>query len=185
MDLEFRIQKNISEKINNLEIIVRHIRPDWDSIDIPNNFLSIGIDPGTVNSGICIIEPFCTDIRLYEIRSPRERTAVERVLKAKMILDTVIRWGTENFINPHFFVEGSAFAMKYRQVELAEIRASYIDWAISKGFPKSNIRVISPSRIRKVLFGNGKIKAHEFWTNLSDLPDACAALSIALYPMFV
>lgn len=135
-----------------------------------------GFDPGTRHIGVAVI-PFINETNyadLYQIETPRWSDAVERIVRWQSILGELrlVIQGRSRMV-----IEGAAFGENYRQVELAEIRASTVLWARRLGI---DIRIVAPATIRKCVFGSGKIRAHEIW-QLPDAPDAVAALSCAYY----
>jgi len=72
-------------------------------------------------------------------------------------------------------IEGASYGSAYRQAELAEVRALSAHWFFTH---LSKVKVLAPSSIRKIVFGNGKTKAQEIWE--CNIPnDALAALSCA------
>ena len=145
-----------------------------------NSFaMSIGIDPGSVNMGIAIIEgnldkPYAI---LYQIKMERNADPIERIKLAQEVMNSCIWW----FSMPMLVtIEGSAFSERYRQTELAEIRASIALWCIQKGF---QTKIVPPLTIRKKVFGSAKILPTEAWQDLSKTPDAAQALACAYYPL--
>jgi len=142
--------------------------------------VSIGIDPGSVNMGIAIIEgeldkPYAI---LYQVKLVRSNDPIERIKLAQEVMNSCICWW---FNVPMLTtIEGSAFSEHYRQTELAEIRTSVALWCIQKGFPT---KIIPPLTIRKKVFGSAKILPTEAWQDLSKTPDAAQALACAYYPL--
>lgn len=129
-----------------------------------------GVDPGTTHIGLAYVWKNCG--RAWEIKMPRLSSASERVQQMQTIMSAVLNYRD---YSPIAVIEGASFADKYRQVELAEIRAAAILWFMSHGSTVSNILLFPPQTIRKRVFGSGKIKAHDIWKNVS--ADAAAALS--------
>lgn len=139
----------------------------------------VGIDPGTVNLGIAIldiptIDNFVYQAQLHQIRFAQR--AIDAMGRLKAVQEML------NYLNiPKFkksvYIEGASYADKYRQVEMEDVRAASLLW-----FDQHNscCDVVAPNTIRKNVFGNAKIKAHEYWKELSKYPDAAAALSCAL-----
>ena len=132
--------------------------------------LFIGVDPGTVHLGIAVL--WETQVTLYQVSIARSANPIERMQDAQKIMTECIH----NYSHlATVCIEGASFADKYRQVELAEMRASIAWWGLSKKF---RIEILPPNSIRKIVFNNGKLKAHEVWTNIPH--DCAAALSCAL-----
>lgn len=133
---------------------------------------SIGIDPGTTNLGIAVLHPSIPIIELFQVKITRDKDAVIRIQNMYKILSNCI-----NFYRPkaQVYIEGASYGDRYRQVELAEIRTTAIFWSFDHSFIS---HIVSPSSIRKSIFGSAKIKAHDYWTNIPH--DCAAALSCAL-----
>lgn len=151
------------------------------NLPIPiNQFaFSVGVDPGTVNMGIAVIEgklnnPYAT---LYQVKMERKTDPIERIKTAQEIMSQCIFWYQMPMMAT---IEGSAFSSHYRQTELAEIRASVALWCIQKGF---TTKIANPLTIRKKVFGNAKLKPHEVWTEINKMPDAAQALACAYLPL--
>jgi len=156
-------------------------------IPISNIWRYGGSDPGTVNLGISWL--YTTDdgkdrADLWQIRLERITDSVERIIFFNNLLYDLIPnilGGVRNMI-----IENAAYAKGFRQVELAEQRAIMAVWYRKEaGF---RVRMVPPLSIRKVVFGSGKVKAHEAW-QLDGIPknkqpnDALAALACAYYGM--
>lgn len=142
-------------------------------INIKNtNDVYIGIDPGTANFGISTLYRGYVDT--WKIHFKRKSNPVDRMLEVREILCKFLTFfGTRTYVT----VEGASYGDVYRQVELAEVRAACIWWAVDH---KIDVKIAQPSEIRKVVFGNGTIKGKEIWKNqLSG--DAADALVCAYY----
>jgi len=145
-----------------------------------NHFaMSVGIDPGTTNMGIAVIEGYMDNpyAVLYQIKMERDSDPIERMKLAQDIMNQCIFYYHSPMVAT---IEGSAFSEHYRQTELAEIRAAVALWLVDKGFPT---KIVNPMTIRKKVLGNGKLHPDEVWTELKDVPDACQALCCAYYPL--
>jgi Holliday junction resolvasome RuvABC endonuclease subunit len=143
-------------------------------MDFPIQNMCLGIDPGTVNMGLAIIHQYLYPFaELFQIKMERLPDAVDRIRNIQYLLDDYIH--TFSF-KPLAVIEGSSFGNAYRQVELAEIRASMVLWCLNKGM---EVSIIPPQSIKKKVFGSAKIKAHEEWKDLENYKDAAAALSCA------
>lgn len=138
----------------------------------------IGIDPGTTNLGICVLNDNLQIAELFQISIERDKNPINRIQHTQKILNECVR------IVPYevyMIIEGASFGSNFRQVELAECRTSAALWALDRKF---KVQIIPPTTIRKNVFGSAKIKAHEIWSNI---PSDCAAalscaLSVNLYP---
>lgn len=145
-----------------------------------NSFaMSVGVDPGTVNLGIAVIEghldvPYAT---LYQIKMERSNDPIERMKLAQEIMNQCVFWYHSPMIAT---IEGSAFSSHFRQTELAEVRAAVALWCVQRGF---STKIVNPGTIRKKVLGNGKALPHEVWTDLAETPDAAQALACAYYPL--
>lgn len=141
--------------------------------------MSVGVDPGTTNMGIAVIEGYLDEpyAILYQVKLKRSDDAIERMETAQEIMNQCIYWYHSPMIAT---IEGAAFSEHYRQAELAEVRAAVALWLRSRGFPT---KLVNPGTIRKKVLGNGKALPHEVWTDLVDVPDAAQALACAYYPL--
>jgi len=141
--------------------------------------MSVGVDPGTTNMGIAVIEGYLNNpyAVLYQIKMERNDDPIERMKLAQEVMSQCIYYYRSPMVAT---IEGSAFSEHYRQTELAEIRAAVALWLVGKGFPT---KIVNPGTIRKAVLGNGKLKPHEVWTDLKDIPDAAQALCCAYLPM--
>lgn len=141
--------------------------------------MSVGIDPGSVNMGIAVIEGNLDDpyAILYQIKMERNPDPIERIKLAYEVMNSCIWWFSFPMLAT---IEGSAFSEHYRQTELAEIRASVALWCVQKGF---QTKIVPPLTIRKKVFGNAKVLPTEIWQDLKDTPDACQALCCAYFPL--
>lgn len=140
----------------------------------PNNVSEhcrFGIDPGTTKMGLAYL--WRTICHVYEVKIIRSPDAVARMLLTQDILSECFRMFD---YAPLMTIEGSSFGNNYRQTELAEVRTAAVLWAINHAITPI---VIPPLKIRKNVFGNGKMKAEDVWTELP--PDAASALACAYF----
>jgi hypothetical protein len=143
----------------------------------------IGVDPGTVNLGIAVLDipngiNLVYEAQLYQVRfAQRAINTLGRIKAVQEILDQIRIPKFQKSV----IIEGASYGDKYRQVEMEDVRASAVIW-----FDKHNAccQVIAPNTIRKNAFGSAKIVAHEYWKELSKYPDAAAALSCAISCLF-
>ena len=77
-------------------------------------------------------------------------------------------------------VEQAAYGAPFGQVGLAEARVAAMVEVEDILEPTDDLRMVPPATIRKAVFGHGRIKAHEAWTELSEYPDAASALACAM-----
>ena len=136
------------------------------------NKVKYGIDPGTVNIGVAYVHPTPNvAIMLYQIKLELADTTLGRI---HAMQDALTRCSLLLELNAEAIIEGASFAARYRQVELAEVRAAAVMW-----FDRYNItaHVVPPTTIRKQVFGNGKTKNP--WKEIPD--DVAAALGCAYY----
>ncbi len=149
-----------------------------------------GIDPGTSNAGMARLYSKDADDRaeLWQIKITRDDDAIKRMNLASSIVSYFIYevdLSKEYFFPILTIIEGASFGNNFRQVELAEQRATFV-WRLLDG--SYEVKIIPPTTIRKAVFGSGKIKAHEAW-QLAGIPknkqpnDALTALSCAYYEM--
>lgn len=138
----------------------------------------LGVDPGTKNLGIavlhtCNVVPEC---ELFQVKLDRSDDPITRVIGIHQLLSRVISW----LCFPMYAcIEGASYADRYRQVELAEIRASAMLWCNRNGF---NTKVVPPLTIRKDIFGNGKTKGRDIWKDIP--PDTADALGCAYFSLW-
>ena len=137
---------------------------------LPNE-MRIGVDPGTVNLGIAVVRPNNKIVKLYQITLKRHKKALLRLLDVQQVLGHAVGYFFPNTIA---IIEGASYGARYRQVELAEVRAAMMLW-----FHEYNIEphIVPPSTIRKSTFGHGRTKNP--WDNLPD--DLAASLGCAFY----
>lgn len=180
----------ISKTMNDITVVStnKEIYGDWivtktciePPIHIKNtNDLYIGIDPGTTNFGIASLYRGYVDT--WKISFKRDKNPVERMLEARRILAKFLTFfGVHTYVT----VEGASYGDIYRQVELAEIRAACIWWAVER---KIDVKIAQPSEIRKAVFGNGTIKGKEIWKkSLSgDAADALVCAYFSALPCIV
>lgn len=173
--LEVIQTKNSLAKIQKITIEFHHELNDV-------NFQFIGVDPGTVNYGLTVLDvPTAKYIvyqaSIYQIKfNERKKNPLDRVHSLYSVLEEIeISKYPKSVI-----IEGASYGDKYRQAELAEIRMGTALWFDAKG---SVCHVVSPNSIRSHVFGSAKIKAHEYWKELEKYPDAAASLSCALCPV--
>ena len=135
----------------------------------------LGLDPGTKNLGVASIYPNTIEevmeANLYKIILSRDDDAVERMLNVRTALSNIILWFKWR---SSAVIEGASFGNHYRQVELAEQRASIALWCYQRSM---RVKIVPPKTIRKHAFGDGNMKNP--WDNLKD--DVAAALGCALY----
>ena len=143
-------------------------------MEFPIQNMCLGCDPGSVNLGLALIHQYLSPYaELYQIKTTRLPDAVDRIRNIQYILsDCILSFS----FKPLAIIEGASFGDRYRQVELAEIRASMALWCLDKGM---EVSIVPPQTIRKQVFGSAKIKAHEQWKELEKYKDAAAALSCA------
>ena len=134
--------------------------------------VQMGVDPGTTRLGLAYIwRNIC---HIYEVKIVRNPDAVVRILLMQDIMSECLQMFD---FAPLMVIEGSSFGEHYRQVELAEIRASAVLWAIKHGVrPK----IVPPSSIRKQVLGSAKLRPEIQW-DLQEYPNAANALACAYY----
>lgn len=144
-----------------------------------------GVDSGSVNLGISLLYSDSDGedkAILWQIKLVRDDNPINRILLARQIIQFTLNFHAKIKLAT---IENAAYAKGFRQVELAEQRASI---ALSLINISCKVQMIAPMTIRKEVFGSGKIKAHEAW-QLEGIPknkqpnDALAALSCAYYGM--
>lgn len=139
-------------------------------LDININRTCFGIDPGTTNLGLAKI--YFNQIHAYQISLERKGSAMSRLLEVQSALSQTIGWFG---YNPIAIIEGAAFSKHFRQVELAEIRASMALWFHSRGV---EVHFVVPQTVRKKVFGNGKVK-NPWEGSIQD--DVAAAIGCAYF----
>ena|SRR3990167_1754947 len=150
--------------------------------------LQFGIDPGTVNLGIARL--YRSALCLYEIEiAKREANSIQRIINANILLSYALSSLTG--IQANYVIEGASYGDRFRQVELAEMRATIAYWIINALdihnvedvlLNPNQIQIVPPKKIRKAVFQDGNTKASDIWTNIPK--NAADALACALYPMF-
>lgn len=132
----------------------------------------IGIDPGTVNLGICIF--MFNQVNVYKVKLNRDKNPVNRMLNTKHVLSFIVPYQE---YGAKVCIEGASYGDIYRQAELAEIRAACVFWGIDHGM---DVKIAQPSEIRKAVLGNGNMKGKEIWKGILS-GDAADALVCAYY----
>jgi Holliday junction resolvasome RuvABC endonuclease subunit len=160
----------VVETITDTKFLKKRIKPDLEFGD--NAFF--GFDPGTRNLGIAFIYPTdkIMEAVLYKVNLERVDDAVERMINVRKVLSTL-----NLFFKPdsHAVIEGASFGNVYRQVELAEQRASIALWCVNR---MMNVKIVPPKTIRKGAFGDGNIK-NPWEDQIED--NMAAALGCAIY----
>lgn len=136
------------------------------------NIMCVGIDPGTTNLGICTF--FRDMLRTYKVKLIRDKNPINRMLNTKKALSSCVHYQD---YKASVCIEGASYGDVYRQVELAEIRAACVFWALDHGM---DVKIAQPSEIRKAVFGNGTIKGKEIWKDVLS-GDAADALACAYF----
>jgi len=141
--------------------------------------MMVGIDPGTVNLGVAIlgiptIKGDVYQAQLYQVKFAKR--AIDVMGRLKAVQELLDNLGLPKF-KKSVIIEGASYGDKYRQVEMEDVRAASLLWFDAHN---SVCQVIAPNTIRKNAFGSAKIKAHEYWEELKNCPDAAAALSCAV-----
>jgi len=141
-------------------------------LPLPSNDRCVfGYDPGTTKMGVTWL--WHGKLLVYEVSIIRSPDPVVRIINTHHILDVCVKMFD---FAPILIIEGSSFGNNFRQVELAEVRASAVLWALHYNITP---KIIPPTTIRKVVFGNGKTKAEEVWSELP--PNAASSLACAYY----
>lgn len=139
----------------------------------PTDFcLHLGVDPGTSNLGIAVVDATLgtPEVKLWQVEMKRLDNPVDRIQQVQSILSLCIT--KSYYSNMVAVIEGASYADRYRQVELAEQRASITLWCLKQGY---KVQIIPPNTIRKNVFGNGRTKAQDVWTNIpADVANALA-----------
>ena len=148
-------------------------------IEFTKKGIFFGFDPGTTHMGIAVLDtcsgnPECT---LFQVNLERSDDPVTRVITTGKILSYCVNWSC---FPMYACIEGASFGDRYRQVELAEVRAAAMIWCERLEY---KTRVIPPLVIRKELFGNGGIKADAVWTNVP--ADAANALACSYWAVLM
>lgn len=134
--------------------------------------MSIGIDPGTKNMGIAVLDKIAY---LFQLTIDRPKDPVERMYAIYDFISHCVNWFEYNTM---LSIEGVSYGSRFREAELSEVRATAVWWGVKWGM-KTTIK--PPKSIRKVVFGDGKIKPQDEWDDLP--PDAANALACAYYPL--
>jgi Holliday junction resolvasome RuvABC endonuclease subunit len=135
--------------------------------------MSVGIDPGSAHLGIALVAPQLQLVELFQCEMTPTKDPIEFMTRIHQVLSRCVNFKEYHM---HMIIEGPSYGDRFGQVKLERVRTSAVWWAINKYITPY---IISPKSIRKQVFGNGDIKAHEIWTELP--PDVAAALSCALY----
>ena len=141
-------------------------------LPVTSEHVLLGVDPGTTKLGLAWIwRNIC---HIYEIKIIRSPDPVVRILLTQEIMSKCFLMFD---YAPLMTIEGSSFGNNYRQVELAEVRASAVLWAINQGIKPS---IVPPLSIRKKVFGDAKLRPETEWY-LREFPNAASALACAYF----
>lgn len=170
---------NIMEsKLDKFEIDGVNFRTDYLLVEPPlsrlaNPPICFGVDPGTKNIGLAILD---VNAYLYQIEViNKPKNPVERMKIFNKLLEKYFHW---HDYSSRVVIEGSIYSRTYKEDELSEMRATAVWWALKRGM---NVEIIKPNTIRKKVLGNGKVKPQDRWSDLP--PDAANALACAYYAM--
>lgn len=157
---------------------VKQIRSWTIEAPHPGLYDAFGFDPGTTNLGIAYQCGSWAD--LFQITIERSKDPIERMDDVGFLLWYLCVPNIEKKSRVQVVIEGAGYeSSRYRQVELAEVRTTIALWFRTR--KAKSILLPAPNTLRKVVFGSGKIKAHEYWDN-SEIPnDALTALSCLCY----
>jgi hypothetical protein len=163
-----KILEQTNKNYNGYSIIDVKIEPP---LPVTTEHVLFGIDPGTTKMGLAFLwKNIC---HVFEIQIVRSDDAVVRILLVHELLDKCFAMFD---YAPLMTIEGSSYGNAYRQVELAEVRASAVLWALKYGIKPS---IVPPLSIRKGVFGSAKLTAEFGWKELP--PDAASALACAYF----
>jgi Holliday junction resolvasome RuvABC endonuclease subunit len=132
-----------------------------------------GVDPGTAHLGL--VQLWQDRVFMFQVEMKRKDTAPDRIQDIWMALTRCY-----SFLETkgHLVIEGASYADRYRQVELAEVRATAVIWGIQN---RMFVEVPAPNSIRKKVFGKGTVRGRDIWTNIP--PDCADALGCALFAL--
>ena len=139
----------------------------------------VGIDPGTVNMGVCIMAPERTALA-YQVKMERDKDPMVRLGRVREVLSRIFFYFDITDFQPTVIIEGASFGDKYRQAELAEQRAATGLW-FKDHYQAIVLPFQSPTSIYKKVFGDIKVRAWNEWPQLPR--DAASALACALLPL--
>ena len=146
-----------------------------DVVRISPHTTFVGIDPGTRNIGIALVND--TVAKAFDIHLPAMEDRPACMLLIQAVIHHILEAEWEHGLSYGRWlvnIEDAAFGMKFGQVQLAEGRSAAILYFAST----AKVSLTAPMKVRKLVFGNAKIKAHERW---KIAPNAGAALSCAVY----
>lgn len=164
--IEILTKKQVVYEECKVEVI--DITPPFPLPDI----MCVGIDPGTTNLGICTL--FHGELKTYKVKLIRDKNPINRMLNTKKALSLCVNYQD---YKASACIEGASYGDVYRQVELAEIRAACVFWALEHGM---DVKIAQPSEIRKAVFGNGTIRGKDIWKDVLS-GDAADALACAYF----
>lgn len=140
-----------------------------------------GYDPGTIHFGIAWTN--LNRVMLAQAELERAKDSVQRMndLSAVLVaLSLSMSWSLPHAVH---VIEGASYSDKFRQVELAEARTT-IKWWTDRMKPGS-CHILQPNTIRKQVFQNAVMMAHNYWDADDINYDALAALSCLYYAKFL
>lgn len=149
----------------------------WSAFTLPPEFSSslsvVGIDPGQRNMGLAFLMNGIAS--LYQIQVGGDSDSISRILNVMDVVNRVVSARTDRQGIDLAGIEGPAPNMPFGQVPLAEARTAGIVSLMQNRAKR--IELLAPPSWRKLVFGNGRLRAEEQWPMLK--PDAASALGIA------
>lgn len=140
----------------------------------------VGIDPGSANFGISILHG--NNLFLFQVTT--EVKSLSNPMDKIMLVHTaggmcMDYFSCKDYKDGIAVVEGSSYADRYGQAQLGESRATLSLLCFNKNL---TVFILPPTRIRKLAFNNGRLKAEEVYKDVLDkkYKDACAALGCLL-----
>lgn len=147
---------------------IRYAVADTDFPDYDN---AVGIDPGR-NFGLSTL--LNGTLMTYWGKFPKCELSTDYHIMAS---DFIKEWLPVDLPVQIVMVEGPSYGDMYGQVLLEDVRLGFFMAFKSLGY---DVQYVAPLRVRKAIFGNGKIKARDVWLDLPDNNSSDAA-AIALY----
>ena len=132
---------------------------------------AIGIDPGSRNFGMGII----TDgaLSVYWGTIPKQEHSH---LVFDYIYDFVVNWFPPLHTSKVCCVEGASYSEHFGQINLEDARLAFVQGFKALG---KEVILVPPLTARKVVMGNGRLKASDVWLQING--NAADGACLALY----
>lgn len=125
---------------------------------------AVGVDPGK-NWGLSTLTPYPSPMGGMMLNTwwgtfPTQEHDYDYF---QVVLEFIDEWFPKNHPAKIAITEGAAFGAQYKQPMLEDIRLGFLMAFRDKGM---EVDYVAPLKVRKQIFGSGKIKASEVWLSI-------------------